>query len=133
MCENGLEDAQGAAASSLLATSLSRHMAMLSWYRHVECSNDAVKTAFDIQVDGKRGLERPKMTWQQLTKMDFREWKALGHHPHDRHTWRSSMRSATDAASQLPERGPLMWMLPLYLHVNQNLMIMMMSNITGSW
>ena len=29
------------------------------------------------------------------------------------------MRSAMRAASQLPGRGPLMWMLPLYLHVNQ--------------
>ena len=27
----------------------------LRWYGHVECSNGAVKTAFDIQVDGKRG------------------------------------------------------------------------------
>ena len=24
------------------------------------------------------------------------------------------------AASQLPGRGPLLWILPLYLHVNQN-------------
>ena len=29
---------------------------------HVEHSNGAVKTAFDIQVDGKRGSGRPKMT-----------------------------------------------------------------------
>ena len=29
----------------------------LRWYGHVECSNGAVKTAFEIQVDG-----RPKMT-----------------------------------------------------------------------
>ena len=105
------------------------------WYRHVECSNGAVKTGFDIQVDGKLGLERPKMTWQHLTKMDSREWNALSYHPQYRHTWRSSTRSAMGAASQLPERSPLMWMLPLYLHVNQNLMMMMMmmSNITGSW
>ena len=34
----------------------------------VECSNDAVKTAFDIQVDGKHGPRRPKMTWRQLTE-----------------------------------------------------------------
>ena len=33
------------------------------WYGHVERSNCAVKTAFDIQVDGKRGPRRPKMTW----------------------------------------------------------------------
>ena len=26
--------------------------------------NDAVKTACDIQVDGKRGSGRPKMTWK---------------------------------------------------------------------
>ena len=35
----------------------------LQWYGHVECSNCAVKTAFDLQVDGKRGPGRPKMTW----------------------------------------------------------------------
>ena len=34
----------------------------LRWYGHVECSNGAVKRAFDIQVDGKRGPGRPKMT-----------------------------------------------------------------------
>ena len=40
-----------------------------SYYR----SNGAVKTAFDIQVDGKRGSGRPKMTWKQLTERDRRE------------------------------------------------------------
>ena len=34
----------------------------LHWYEHVECSNGAVKTAFHIQVDGKRGPGRLKMT-----------------------------------------------------------------------
>ena len=34
----------------------------LRWYGHVKRSNGAVKTAFDIQVDGKRGPGRPKMT-----------------------------------------------------------------------
>ena len=29
------------------------------------------------------------------------------------------MRFAMHAASQLPGRGPLMWMMPLHLHVNQ--------------
>ena len=45
----------------------------LRWYGHVEHSNGAVKTAFDIQVDGKHALGRPKMTWKQLTEMDCRE------------------------------------------------------------
>ena len=34
----------------------------------MERSNGAAKTAFDIQVDGKRGPGRPKMTWKQLTE-----------------------------------------------------------------
>ena len=38
----------------------------LRWYGHMECSNGAVKTAFDIQIVGKRGPGRPKMTWKQL-------------------------------------------------------------------
>ena len=45
----------------------------LRWYGHVEHSYGAVKTAFDIQVDGKRGPGRPKMTWKQLTERDCRE------------------------------------------------------------
>ena len=69
-------------------------------------SNGAVKTAFDIQVNGKRGPGRPKMTWKQLTKMDRREWKLSVIVPHDRDTWRSGVRSAMHAASQLPGRGP---------------------------
>ena len=36
-------------------------------------SNDAVKTAFDIQIDGKHGPGRPKMTWRQLTEKGDRE------------------------------------------------------------
>ena len=66
----------------------------------------AVKTAFDIQVDGKHGPGRPKMTWKQLTERDCREWKLSAINPHDRHTWRSGVRSAMCAASQLSGRGP---------------------------
>ena len=69
-------------------------------------SNGAVKTAFDIQVNGKRGPGRPKMTWKQLTERDRREWKLSAIDPHDRDTWRSGVRSAMRAASQLPGRGP---------------------------
>ena len=75
----------------------------LHWYGHVERSNGAVKTAFHIQVEGKRGT---KMTWKQLTERDCREWKLLAINPHDRHTWRSCVRSAMHEASQLLGRGP---------------------------
>ena len=77
----------------------------LRWYGHVECSNSAVKTAFDIQVNGKRGPGRPKMTWKQLTERDRREWKVSAIDPHDMDTWRSGVKSAMCAASQLPGRG----------------------------
>ena len=61
---------------------------------------------FDIQVNGKRGPGRPKMTWKQLAEWDRREWKLSAIDPHDRDTWRSGLRSAMRAASQLPGRGP---------------------------
>ena len=78
----------------------------LRWYGHVERSNSAVKTAFDIQVNGKLGPGRPKMTWKQLTERDHREWKLSAIDPHDRDTRRSGVRSAMRAASQLPGKGP---------------------------
>ena len=71
----------------------------LRWYGHLEHSNGAVKTAFDIQVDGKRRPEWPKMTWMQLTERDCREWKLSDINPNDRRTWRSGVRSAMPAAS----------------------------------
>ena len=81
----------------------------------MECSNDTVKTACDILVDGKHGPGRPKMTWKQLTKRDHIEWKlwaidTLGDLVRD--------LSCVQQASFL-EGGPLMWMLSLYLHVYQ--------------
>ena len=45
---------------------------------------EAVKTAFDIQVEafdiqveGKCGPGSPKMIWKQLRERDCREWKFL--------------------------------------------------------
>ena len=84
-------------------------------YGHVERSSGAVKKAFDIQVDGKRGPGRPKMTWKQLTGRDCREWKLSDINSHDRRTWRSGVRSAMRAASPLSGRGPT----DVTVHVNQ--------------
>ena len=61
----------------------------------MEPSNGAVRTTFDIQVDGKHGPGRPKMTWRQLTERDCRQRKLSAIEPHDRDTWRSGVRSAT--------------------------------------
>ena len=68
--------------------------------------NGAVKTAFDIQVNGKRGPESPKMTWRQLTERDCIERKLSAMDSHHRDTWRSGVRSVVPAASQLPGKGP---------------------------
>ena len=48
------------------------------------------------------------MTCKHLIERDHREQKLSAIDPHDRHTWRSSVRSAMHAASQLhvPGRGP---------------------------
>ena len=46
------------------------------------------------------------MTWRQVTERDCRKWKPSVIDPHDRDTWRSVVRSAMRAASQLPGRGP---------------------------
>ena len=78
----------------------------LRWYGHVARSNGAVKTVFHILVEGNRGPGRPKMTWKQLTERDCREWKLSNINPHDRNMWRSGVRSAMRAASQLSGRGP---------------------------
>ena len=69
----------------------------------VECSDGAVKTAFDIQVNGKSGPGRPKMTWKQLTERDRKEWKLSAIDPHVRDTWRSGVRSAIQINGK---RGP---------------------------
>ena len=78
----------------------------LQWFGHVERSSGAVRTACDIQVDGRRGAGRPKLTWKKLTENDCREWKLTTVDPQEQSTWRSGVRSAMRAASQLPERGP---------------------------
>ena len=68
----------------------------------MERSSGTVKTACDLQIDGRLGARRPKLTWKKLTQLTLKKG-ALG--------------SAMHAASQLPGRGPNNWMMPL--HVNQ--------------
>ena len=71
----------------------------LYWYGQVECSNSAVKTAFDIQVDIKCDLEATDREGLQRVELS-----AIN--PHDKETWRSGARSAMHEASQLPKKGP---------------------------
>ena len=69
-------------------------------------SNGANRTACDVQIDGRRGAGRPKLTWKKLMERDCREWKLMTVDPQERSTWRSGVRSAMHAASQLPRKGP---------------------------
>ena len=78
----------------------------LRWFGHVERSSGAVRTACDIQIEGRLGAGRPKLTWKKLTEKDCREWKLTTVDPQERSTWRSGVRSAMHAASQLPGKEP---------------------------
>ena len=60
------------------------------------------------------GGGRPRLTWKALTEKDCHEWKLTTVDPQERSTLRSGVRSAMGAASQLPGRGPFMWMM--YVH-----------------
>ena len=78
----------------------------LRWIGHVERSNGAVRTACDIQMEGRQGAWRPKLTWKKLTEKDCCEWKHTTVDLQERSTWRSGVRSAMCAASQLLGKGP---------------------------
>ena len=78
----------------------------LRWFGHVGRSSGAIRTTCDIQIDGRRGAGRPKLTWKKLTERDCCEWKLTTVDPQIRSTWRSGMRSPMRAASQLPGKGP---------------------------
>ena len=62
------------------------------------------------------------------TAGDCRESKLTTVDPQERSTWRPGVRSAMHADSQYQERGPLKWMMPLHLHVNQKSDYDMMMN-----
>ena len=78
----------------------------LRWFGHVKRPSGAIRTACDIQIDGKRGAGRPKLTWKKLTERDCCDPKLTTVDPQERSTWRSGVRSAMHAASQLPRKGP---------------------------
>ena len=58
----------------------------LRWFGHVARLSGAIRTAYDMQIDGKRGAGRPKQTWKKLTEKDCREWKLTTVDPQERST-----------------------------------------------
>ena len=61
----------------------------LRWFGHVEHSSGAIRTACDIQTDGRHGAGRPKLTWKRLRERYCSEWKLTTVDPQERSTWRS--------------------------------------------
>ena len=95
----------------------------------MERCNGAIKTTFDIQVDGKRGPGRPNMTCKQLIERDCREWKlsAIGHHNRD--TWRSVVRSAMPCSKPATRKRPtVVDVTPVPALTKNPVMMMMMMN-----
>ena len=66
------------------------------------CSSGAIKTACDIQIDGKRGPGRNKMSWKTLTQRDCREWNLNEVDPCDKDVRGSSVISDMRASSHQP-------------------------------
>ena len=110
ICSIKPEDAATVRSSELLAKledpDLILREGRLRWFGHVERSSGAIRTACDIQIDGRRRAGRPKLTWKKLIVRDCYEWKLTTVDPQERSTWRSGVRSAMCAASQLPGKGP---------------------------
>ena len=71
----------------------------------MERLSGAIRTAYDIQIEGRRGAGRHKQTWKKLTEKDCCEWKLTTVDPQKRSTWRSGVKSAMLAASKLPGKG----------------------------
>ena len=87
--------------------------------------NGAVKTTFDIQVDGKHGPGRPKMTWKQLIERDHREWKLSAIDPHDRDTRRSGVNLPCVQQASCLVGGHCFGYGPCTCMLIKNLMMMM--------
>ena len=123
ICSIKPEDVARVRSSELLAKLELEDLDLISrlhWFGHVERSSGAVRTACDIQIDGRQGARRPKLTWKKLMEKDCRKWKLTTVDPQERSTWRSGVRSAMGEASlSYQEGGPLMWMMPLHLHINK--------------
>ena len=89
----------------------------LRWFGHVERSSAAVRTACDIQIEGRRGrggvAGRSKLTCKKLTEKDCCEWKLTKVDLQERSTWRSGVRSA------MPGKGPTDVDDALHLHINK--------------
>ena len=91
----------------------------LRWFGHVERLSGAIRTAYYIQIEGRRGQGGPSKhgrNWQRKTAVSGSSPRlTLKKGAPGDQVWDLL---CVQLASYL-ERGPLMWMMPLHLHVNQ--------------
>ena len=73
----------------------------LQWAGHVERSSGAIKVAKDLEVEGRKGPGRPKLSWSEVTARDRKQWNSTAVDPH-KTAWRTAVRGAMTAASQTP-------------------------------
>ena len=110
ICSIKPEDVATVRSSKLLAKLEDLNLILrgrkLRWFGHADRSSGAIRTACDIQIEGRRGAGRPKQTWKKLTEKDCREWNLTTVDPQERSFLRTGVRSAMHAASQLPGKGP---------------------------
>ena len=74
----------------------------LCWFGHVELFSGKIRTECDMQVDGRWGYGGPRS--MEETDIEILLFTTVDHQ--ERSIWRSGVRSAMHAASQLPGRGP---------------------------
>ena len=85
---------------------------MLRWYGHTGRTL-AVQPKPRKEVDGPRRPERPKIVWGKFMEHDYHgsSRQSIPRIKEYLEIRRSGVRSALLAASQLPEGGPLTWMM----------------------
>ena len=101
ICSVKLEDVATVRSSELLAKLEHENLGLIlrerrfRWFGHIERSSGAVRTACEIQINGRQVAGRPKPTWKELTEEECPELKLT-----QLTLWRSGVRSAMRATSQ---------------------------------
>ena len=67
----------------------------LRWFGHVKRDNGAIHRAYTRQVDGARGVGRPRKTWEATVRDDLKMWRLKEEDTFDRKKWRTDLKAAS--------------------------------------
>ena len=73
----------------------------LTWYRHIERSEDQIKRCSQIDVSGCQGRGIPLKSWKESVTDDLRLWNIAPNIIHDRSKWKNPVKTAIKS----PTRG----------------------------